>query len=137
MIDKYFLKYNNICKTITIKELELSTLLLTNKDVNAISYSEKTSGSKRIAGIDSKVIMIEKLNEDINNLYLKKEKRKNVHLKDFKKLSKADYVIILTSYYLDKASLKDISVKLDKSIGYIKKLKSDALKELINIIKNT
>ena len=57
------------------------------------------------------------------------------YITDFKKLSNPNYEIILTSYYLDKAYIKNIAVKLDKSIGHIKKMKREALNELLKVVK--
>ena len=75
------------------------------------------------------------MREYLNKLYSKRDNLKEKHILDFKKLSKSDYEIILTSFYLDKVSLKGISSKLDKSIGHIKKLKRAAMKELLELNK--
>lgn len=134
-IDKYFLKYNNLSKKIITKELELEQLEETYTSVGSLSYNEKTSGTKKQNGIDDKLVRIESLREYLNKLYSKRDNLKEKHILDFKKLSKSDYEIILTSFYLDKVSLKGISSKLDKSIGHIKKLKRAAMKELLELNK--
>ena len=94
-----------------------------------------TSGSHNNSGLEVKLIQEERLAEIIKSLYSKKEKRREKHISDFKKLSKPEYEIILTCYYLDRTNIKNISVKLDKSLGHVKKLKREAIKELLNIIK--
>ena len=134
-IDKYFLKYNNLSKKIITKELELEQLEETYTSVGSLSYNEKTSGTKKQNGIDDKLVRIESLREYLNKLYSKRDNLKEKHILDFKKLSKSDYEIILTSFYLDKVSLKGISSKLYKSIGHIKKLKRAAMKELLELNK--
>lgn len=134
-IDKYFLKYNNLSKKIITKELELEQLEETYTSVGSLSYNEKTSGTKKQNGIDDKLVRIESLREYLNKLYSKRDNLKEKHILDFKKLSKSDYEIILTGFYLDKVSLKGISSKLDKSIGHIKKLKRAAMKELLELNK--
>ena len=61
---------------------------------------------------------------------------KQRYIKDFNRLSLVDYEIILTLFYLDEMPLKYIASRLDKSLGYVKKLKQDAINELfLNIVK--
>lgn len=129
-LDRYFSKYNTICKKIFIKELELEALK--EKTIGAINYSEKTSqSSPKNKGLEIRSIQIENLEERIKKLYSQKEKRREKHIEDFKKFTKTDYEIIMIGYYLDRLTLKNLSIKLDKSIGHIKKIKREAIKELL------
>lgn len=133
-LDRYFSKYNTICKKIFIKELELEALK--EKTIGAISYSEKTSqSSSKNKGLEIRYIQIESLEERIKKLYSQKEKRREKHIEDFKKFTKTDYEIVMIGYYLDKLTLKNLSIKLDKSIGHIKKIKREAIKELLVMIE--
>lgn len=133
-LDRYFSKYNTICKKIFIKELELEALK--EKTIVAISYSEKTSqSSSKNKGLEIRYIQIESLEERIKKLYSQKEKRREKHIEDFKKFTKTDYEIVMIGYYLDKLTLKNLSIKLDKSIGHIKKIKREAIKELLVMIE--
>lgn len=133
-LDRYFSKYNTICKKIFIKELELEALK--EKTIGAISYSEKTSqSSSKNKGLEIRYIQIESLEEHIKKLYSQKEKRREKHIEDFKKFTKTDYEIVMIGYYLDKLTLKNLSIKLDKSIGHIKKIKREAIKELLVMIE--
>lgn len=131
-IDKYFLKYRKICKKINIKETELEEIK--EKTIGSVNYNEKTNSSHTPVGLDQKLVQIENLEELIKKLYNKKEKIKAKHISDFEKLSKQEYEMILTSYYLDFVTIKRISIKMDKSIGHIKKLKREALNELLEKI---
>ena len=129
-LDRYFSKYNTICKKIFIKELELEALK--EKTIGAINYSEKTSqSSSKNKGLEIRSIQIDNLEELIKKLYSQKEKRREKHIEDFKKFTKIDYEIIMIGYYLDRLTLKNLSIKLDKSIGHIKKIKREAIKELL------
>lgn len=132
-IDKYFLKYRKICKKINIKETELEESK--EKTIGSVNYNEKTNSSHIPVGLDQRLVQIENLEELIKKLYIKKEKIKSKHILDFEKLSKPEYEMILTSYYLDFVTIKRISIKMDKSIGHIKKLKREALNELLEKIK--
>lgn len=132
-IDKYFLKYRKICKKINIKETELEESK--EKTIGSVNYNEKTNSSHIPVGLDQRLVQIENLEELIKKLYIKKEKIKSKHILDFEKLSKPEYEMILTSYYLDFVTIKRISIKMDKSIGHIKKLKREALNELSEKIK--
>jgi len=141
-IDKYFLKYKNYCKSIFIKENQLDVLKNTIGSVHASTLSSNnvsSNSSHANNGLECKLIQKEKLEEQLKKLYDRKEKQRTKHINDFKKLSKDEYEIILTCYYLDKTSIKNISIKLDKSIGHIKKMKREALIELVEkvIKKNT
>lgn len=134
-IDRYFFKYKNLCKKIFIKELELEALNESIAEVGSRGFSEMTNSSHNNNGLECKLIQQENLKELIAKLYSKKEKQRAKHVNDFKKLSKDEYEIILTCYYLDRTNIKNISIKLDKSIGHVKKMKREALKELVQIIK--
>lgn len=131
-IDKYFLKYRKTCKKINIKETELEESK--EKTIGSVNYNEKTNSSHIPVGLDQRLVQIENLEELIKKLYIKKEKIKSKHILDFEKLSKPEYEMILTSYYLDFVTIKRISIKMDKSIGHIKKLKREALNELLEKI---
>ena len=131
-IDKYFLKYRNLCRKISTKETELEELQ--EKTIGAVGYNEKTSSSHSPKGLEQREIQLENLQDTIKILYEKKEKRKSKHIADFEKLSKLEYKIILTNYYLDFVTIKKISIKMDKSIGHIKKLKREALNELLKVV---
>lgn len=128
-IDKYFLKYKNICRKISTKETELEELK--EKTIGSVNYNEKTSSSHTPKGLEQREIYIENLEDTIKKLYQDKEKKKVNHIMDFEKLSKDEYKKILTNYYLDFVTIKKISFKMDKSIGHIKKLKREALNELL------
>lgn len=134
-IDKYFLKYNKLCRKIFAKECELENLQVKKTSLGSPSLSERTSGSRNNKGLEHILIQIENLEIFIDKLYIRKENMRKKYISDFKKLSNDNYQIILTSYYLDKAYIKNIAVKLDKSIGHVKKMKREALKELVQIIK--
>lgn len=131
-IDKYFLKYRKICKKINIKETELDEMK--EKTIGSVGYNEKTNSSHAPIGLDQRLIQIENLEELIKKLYIKKDKIKSKYISDFEKLSKQEYEMILTSYYLDFVTIKRISIKMDKSVGHIKKLKREALNELLEKI---
>lgn len=131
-IDKYFFRYNKICKEIIMKELELDNLQSTT--ITTPKFTAITNESHSSNGLEVKLIHEENLIEEIKKLYLKKANRRKRHVLDFKKLSKPEYEIILTCYYLDNASIKNIASKLDKTVGHIKKLKREALKELSEIL---
>lgn len=131
-IDKYFFKYKNICRKIINKEIELEELQ--EKTIGSVNYNEKTSNSHTPKGLEQREIYIENLQDNIKKLYAQKENKKAEHIADFEKLSKDEYKNILISYYLDFVNIKKISIKLDKSIGHIKKLKREAIKELLTII---
>lgn len=134
-IDKYFLKYNKLCRKIFAKECELENLQAKKTSLGSPSLSEKTGGSRNNKGLDHILIQIENLEIFIDKLYTRKENMRKKYISDFKKLSNDNYQIILTSYYLDRVYIKNIAVKLDKSIGHIKKMKREALNELLKVIK--
>jgi len=130
-LDKYFARYRNICKKITTKELELESLR-EEISISSSSYSEKTSSSMIHKGLEYVQIKIENLEEELVSLNYQKQEIKDEYIEDFKILSKEEYEIILTSYFLDKISIKSISIKLGHSDGYIKKMKREAIKELLD-----
>lgn len=133
-IDKYFLKYKNLCRKIHRKESEIAYFEQTY--LGAVNYDEEVSNSsKQPQGLDMIIIQLEKLEEELTRLYDKKTKCENNHIKDFEKLSNDDYEFILTNYYFYHCTIKDLSVKLDKSISHIKKLKRDAIKKLLDIVQ--
>lgn len=134
-IDKYFLKYNKLCRKIFAKECELENLQVKKTSLGSPSLSERTSGSRNNKGLEHILIQIENLEIFIDKLYTRKENMRKKYISDFKKLSNPNYEIILTSYYLDRAYIKNIAVKLDKSIGHIKKMKREALNELLKVVK--
>lgn len=131
-INQYFLKYRDACRKITIKESELDELH--QKTIGSNNYCDTPKASYPKSGLEQKQIQIESVEEQLQKLYKRRTNLKNKHLSDFEKLSKQEYKIILTNYYLDFISLKNISIKLDHSLGYVKKLKRDALNELVDKI---
>ena len=134
-IDKYFLKYNKLCRKIFAKECELENLQAKKTSLGSPSLSEKTSGSRNNKGLEHILIQIENLEIFIDKLYTRKENMRKKYISDFKKLSNYNYEIILTGYYLDRTYIKNIAVKLDKSIGHVKKMKREALNELLKVVK--
>lgn len=134
-INKYFDKYWLLNRKIKTCESELMTLKeITSAGISGHSFDG--IGSTLSSGLDNKLSKIESLENKLSKLYLKKEKMKQRYIKDFNKLSLIDYEIILTLFYLDEMPLKYIASRLDKSLGYVKKLKQDAINELfLNIAK--
>ena len=134
-IDMYFLKYNNLCRKIHVKEIELENAKATKETLSSPNMSEKVSSSSNTKGLDYIIVQIENIELLINKLYDRKQKLRKKYISDFKKLTNDNYEIILTSYYLDKLSIKNMAINMKKSISHVKKLKRDALDELIENIK--
>lgn len=65
-IDKYFLKYRNICRKISTKETELEELQ--EKTIGSVGYNEKTSSSHSPKGLEQRQIQLENLQEKIKLL---------------------------------------------------------------------
>lgn len=129
-INKYFDKYWVLNRKIKTCESELITLKeVTNNGISGHSFDG--IGSSSPSGLDSKLSKIESLENKLSKLYLKQDRMKQQYIKDFTKLSLVDYEIILTLFYLDEMPLKYIASRLDKSLGYVKKLKQDAINELL------
>lgn len=136
LIDTYFDKYNKLIRKIKSNEYELET-------IEAVVYggisghsTDNISSSNNSSGLDEKLSKIEKLKAKIGKLYVKQELLRKEYLKTLNKLSRFEYEIILTSFYLDKLSLKEISIRLNKSIAFVKKNKREAMDELLIIIAN-
>ena len=60
-IDKYFLKYNKLCRKIFAKECELENLQVKKTSLGSPSLSERTSGSRNNKGLEHILIQIENL----------------------------------------------------------------------------
>lgn len=131
-ISEYFFKYKRIYRKIIEKESEYDEL--EEKYINATNYQNEKTSSFVPKGLEQKAIQLEKISSKIEELYSKLEKTKEKYVKDFEKLSKEEYKIILTNYYLDYISIKKIAFKLKKSEGHIKKLKREAINELLKFV---
>lgn len=136
LIDTYFDKYNKLIRKIKSNEYELETIEVVVHGGISGHSTDNISSSNNVAGIDEKLSKIEKLKAKIGKLYVKQELLRKEYLKTLNKLSRFEYEIILTSFYLDKLSLKEISIRLNKSIAFVKKNKREAMDELLIIIAN-
>jgi len=136
IIKNYFYKYRKVENKIyelklEIEEIDKTGCTLKNNTNNDVKVTSKSSNN----GLETILETKEKLIKQLDKCYNQKNKLRRCYLKDFDNLSNILYKVILTDYYLNRSSLKDISNKIDKSLSYTKKLKKVSLKELENIIK--
>ena len=134
LVDKYFLKYNNLLKKIFRNEIELDTLNAKKTSINSPGLDEKMGATATGKGIENILIQIEEKEAYLGRLYVRKENLKKKYIKDFKKIGNSNYEIILSQYYLEKLTIKSIASQMNLSIDHIKKCKRLALNKLIEIV---
>ena len=133
-INEYFKKYYKILNKIVSKELELESL---NRQKITIShnYSSEIKQNRTPKGLEIILIQIEETEQKLENLYEQKRLVKEEYIKDFEvKIKDETQKIILIAYYLDKLTTYEIACKIDKSTGYVKKLKQNAINEILKKI---
>lgn len=134
-LDRYFLKLNGLNHKIRIKELELEALR--EKTIGATNYGEKSSSfSNNNSGIEVRLVQIEKKEDNLKKIYNKRDEYVEKYEKDFTLLSKEIYQLVLSGFYLDKLSMKSLSIKIGKSLDHTKKIKREAVRELIQLLKD-
>lgn len=134
-LDRYFLKLNGLNHKIRIKELELEALR--EKTIGTTNYGEKSgSFSNNNNGIEVRLVQIEKKEDNLKKLYNKRDEYVEKYEKDFTLLSKEIYQLVLSGFYLDKLSMKSLSIKIGKSLDHTKKIKREAVRELIQLLKD-
>lgn len=133
MIEKNFRAYKDVTTRIRIKNMELAKLKSDWYSISGIKYDDvKIKGTKPVDIADQLHNIVEKEKELIK-LINQKEEIRRVHEKEISKLTDDKKRMILTFYFLDQYSIKEIACYLKSSESHIKKLKRKAIDEFIEL----
>lgn len=129
MIESHFIKYNNLKDDIRYKNMELIKLKEDLKTLTGVSYDKlKVKGGVNITMEDKLHVIIEK-EKQLQKLYDSYNELRAKHESEIDRIQDGTKRFILKSFYLDRCTIKEIAVTLEKSCGHIKKLKRWAVAE--------
>lgn len=131
IITKYFYEYRKKESLILTKQIEIMRLKDSLYKITGFNFSEiniKGTPKEMFFEIDEIIEKEKKLKE----LILEKNELRKQYELDIDKLKDINMITIIKMYYLDHKDLKSISNIIDKSISWVKQLKSRAIKDLIN-----
>lgn len=128
---KHFHEFRKKESDIMSKQLEIIKLKDSLYKITGFNFSDiniKGKPKEMFSEIDD---IIEKENKLKELIYERNELRKKYE-NEIDKLNDTNMITILKAFYLDHQDLKTIGNIIDKSISWVKQLKSRAIKELIN-----
>lgn len=132
-MNEHFMEYNDILNRINEVQQKIIILKENIYNIKGISYDDIPKSSSSNNDITYFLIDIEELENELENLMIKKTKLKNKHEKEIAKLSSNKYKSVLRMYYLLKFDMFEISETLQISVSYAHKLKKLAVKEFMSI----
>lgn len=136
MIENHFKAYNELLDKIQAKNMQLIKMKEDWYNISGTSYDDiKVQGVKPLDIADQLHNIVEKEKSLIGLINYKEELRR-MHEKEINKIHNSKKRIVLTLYYLDRCSIKEIAGCLDKSESYTKKLKKWAVEEFIKKVIN-
>lgn len=121
-LDNYFHYYWSLLNKIISKNVELISMKEDMYRITGIKFDDMPKGGlgKDITDQIHKIVEKEK---ELKMLINKKDEYRRVYENKISRLSNIKCQIILSLYYLDRCSIKEIASILEISISYVKKLK--------------
>lgn len=129
MIENHFKAYNEILDKIQAKNMQLIKMKEDWYNISGTNYDDiKVQGVKPLDIADQLHNIVEKEKSLIGLINYKEELRR-IHEKEISKIHNSKKRNVLTFYYLDGCSIKEIAGYLEISESYTKKLKKWAVEE--------